>query len=115
MKAPKTSVFAALLFGVTIAVFSRGINADFVNWDDDINILTNPHIRGFSLENLKWIWTDTSYLRRYLPLGWLGWIVQFQLFGLNPWSWHLGNVLLHGVNSVLVFLLIRILLQLGSQ
>ncbi|HUR47658.1 MAG TPA: hypothetical protein VMZ27_17375 [Candidatus Saccharimonadales bacterium] len=83
------------------------MRSDFVAWDDNINIYGNPHIRGLTLENLRWIATDTSYVRRYIPLAWLGWAVQFQICGLNPGSWHFGDILLHAFNAVLVFLIIE--------
>ncbi len=34
-------------------------------------------------------------------------MLDCQLFGLNPWGHHLTSVLLHAVNTVLVFLLLR--------
>ncbi len=34
-------------------------------------------------------------------------MVDCQLFGLKPWGHHLTSVLLHAVNTVLVFLLLR--------
>ncbi len=38
---------------------------------------------------------------------WLSHQLACQLFGLNPWGHHLINVLLHAINTVLVFLLLR--------
>jgi tetratricopeptide (TPR) repeat protein len=114
MRAPNNFLFATLLFGVTFAVFSRSINADFVHWDDDINIYDNAHLESLSSQNVTWMLTDSTYVRRYMPLGWLGWSMERSIFGLNPVSYHLGNVLLHGLNAVLVFLLIRGLFACSS-
>ncbi|HEY0455678.1 MAG TPA: hypothetical protein VGE41_04845 [Verrucomicrobiae bacterium] len=111
MKIPKTGWLAVLLFAVTIALFSKASTADFVQWDDDINIYSNEHIQGLTAENWRWIWTDTSYVRRYIPLGWLAWAVQYQLFGPNPAAFHSFNLLLHGLSAVLLFLIIRRLLR----
>src|SRR5438045_209679 len=102
MRVPKAFALPVLVFALTVAVFSSAITADFVQWDDDINIYRNPHIRGLSAESWKWAWTDTSYMRRYVPIAWLSCIVQFQLFGIHPWSWHFFNLVLLGLNTSLV-------------
>ena len=34
-------------------------------------------------------------------------MLDHQFYGLNPWGYHLTNVLLHAVNTVLLFLVLR--------
>src|SRR6185436_3371458 len=93
---------AALVAVVTLSVFSVTYTADFVPWDDDINIYGNPHIRGITAESLKWMFTDTTYVHRYMPVGWLALAIDYQLAGgLNPTTYHAGNLLLHTINAVL--------------
>jgi tetratricopeptide (TPR) repeat protein len=82
-------------------------------WDDDVNIYGNPHLAELTLKSLKWMFTDASYIRRYVPFTWLGWGFNYQAFGLAPWSYHLGNVLLHSLNAYLIFLLSRRLFELA--
>src|SRR6266542_108012 len=103
-----------IILAVTFAVFSRSLQAGFVHWDDDI-VYDNPHIRGLDWQRIYWMFTDLHYLWRYMPLTWLGWAVTYELFGLNPFGYHLGNVLFHCANAVLVFLLLRKLLLIGTQ
>jgi len=43
---------------VTIIAFSTSINNEFVNWDDDVNLLENPNMQAFDWENIKGIFTD---------------------------------------------------------
>ncbi len=102
-----------LLTATIWAVFHGAAHAEFLNWDDDINITNNPHVRGLTAENLRWMFTDTEYVRRYMPLGWLSWACQFQWFGRNPASYHLGNILLHSLSAVLLLLVLRRLLLLA--
>ena len=94
------------------AVYGAARHGAFVVWDDDYNIQQNPHLSGLTWENLRWMFTDTAYSRRYFPLTWLGWNVEHDLFGLTPYSAHLGNVLFHLFNTVLVFLVIKAALRL---
>ena len=94
------------------AVFGGTRHGAFVVWDDDYNLQQNPHLGGLTWENLRWMFTDTAYSRRYFPLTWLGWNVQHDLFGLTPYSAHLGNVLFHLLNTVLVFFVIQSALRI---
>jgi hypothetical protein len=111
VRLPAASILALIIFAATVLLFTNHVGADFLQFDDDVNITGNPHIRGLTADNWKWIWTDASYVRRYIPLAWLGWALQFQIFGPSAWSWHLVNILLHAVNAVLIFFLIKKLLE----
>jgi Flp pilus assembly protein TadD len=81
-------------------------------WDDDENFLKNLHYRGFGWENLKWMFT-TFYLTSYQPLGWMLSALDYRIWGLNPFGYHLTNLILHGLNAVCLYLLSRRLLEIG--
>src|SRR4029434_3318977 len=91
-------------------VFWPALSADFVEWDDNLNIYGNPHVRGLTVENLRWMFTDVTYARRYMTLGWLGWAVNHAVFGLGPRACHTGNLLFHAANAVLIYVLFARLL-----
>lgn len=78
---------------------------DFVNWDDTWYVLRNPYLGSWELSNLKAIATDVIN-RNYAPLTIFTYLVEHTLFGTEPAGYHIFNVLLHAVNSVLVFALI---------
>ena len=106
----------ALLLTITLSVFSTVRQADFVHWDDGVNIYQNPHIRGVTAESLRWMFTDMNYIPRYMPLGWLSLAVDYDLAGkFNPATYHVGNLLLHCLNALLVFALLKRLLQLDAS
>lgn len=89
---------AWLVFAVTVLVFSRSLWGDFLDWDDQSNLVFNPHYRGF---NLRWI-LGLHFVHWY-PLTWLSFSLDHALWGLEPFGFHLTNVLLHGANAALFF------------
>lgn len=111
----KREAFLLIFIGLTTwCVFAPTLSADFVEWDDDVEIYQNPNLGPLDGARLRWMFTDTGYLWRYQPLGWLGWFINYQFGGLNPFGYHLGNVLLHCLTAGLVFLVLRKLLMLGA-
>jgi tetratricopeptide (TPR) repeat protein len=101
-------LIAALLALVTITLYWPAMRHDFVNFDDPDYVTANPHVQGgLTWSGLKWAFCNTEQAAYWAPLMWLSHMLACQLFGLNPWGHHLINVLLHAVNTVLVFLLLR--------
>ena len=94
----------ALIAGLT---FLPALGAGFVEWDDEISIYLNPHIRHLDWASLRWMFTDVHYNPRYMPLTWLDWALTYRLVGLRPFAYHLGSVLLHAANALLLFGFIR--------
>ena len=103
-----------VLLAITLAVFSRVCGHEFVHFDDNFNIYGNPHIQGLTWEHLKWMFTYNGYAPRYMPLGWLCYAVDYQLFGLNPQAFHTVNLLLHLLNVTLLFFLLKRLVLLAG-
>lgn len=89
-------------------VFSPCLQNSFVNLDDPDYITENPAIRSLSFENLKKIFSTTT-LTSYCPLTILSFALEYHFFGLSSTAIHLDNVLLHVLNGLLVFSLIRYL------
>jgi protein O-mannosyl-transferase len=102
------------LFLVTLAVFSPVLAAGFVQWDDDISLAQNAHVQGLDWGRLAWMFSDAGYAMRYKPLTWLTYALVYQCCGLNPFAYHLVNLVFHCLNAVLVFVIIRRLLALSS-
>jgi tetratricopeptide (TPR) repeat protein len=104
-------VWPLALAAVVLAVFFPATRGAFLAWDDDINIQTNLRLSALTWDNVQWMFTDVSHMRRFVPLTWLGWAIEYRLVGLTPWSTHAGNVFLHALNAVLVWLVVRSLLR----
>jgi Tfp pilus assembly protein PilF len=100
-------LIAALLALVTIALYWPATRCDFVSYDDNLVVTSNVHVQnGLSLENLKWAFVNPVN-SIWHPLTVLSHMLDCQLFGLKPWGHHLTSVLLHALNTVLVFMLLQ--------
>jgi len=55
-------IIAALVAIVTFAVFLPALQNGFINWDDDLYVYENPHIRSLDFGLLKWSFTDTRLM-----------------------------------------------------
>ena len=56
-------------------------------------------------DSIKWAFTS-SEADNWHPVTWISHIIDYQLFKLKPWGHHLGNILLHAVNTALLYLLL---------
>jgi protein O-mannosyl-transferase len=106
-------ILPLLLFLFTATLFSPSLRDDFVAWDDNHTFYENPHIQGLDAARLRWMLTDVRYSMRYKPLSWLEYALIFEAGGMKPFAYHLIGLLFHSANAVLVYFLLRRLLQLG--
>ncbi len=98
-------VLSLLLFLVVLGVFFPVTGNDFVSYDDHSYVTENLHVQqGLNWESVRWAF-HTYARANWHPLTWLSHILDCQLFGLKPWGHHLTSVLLHGLNTALLFLL----------
>jgi tetratricopeptide (TPR) repeat protein len=90
----------------TFIAFVPSLSAGFVAWDDQTNFLENPHYRGLAWQNLHWMWSN-FLLGHFVPLSWMTLGLDFVVWGMNPFGYHLTNVALHTGNAVLMYFLAR--------
>src|SRR5439155_21822245 len=102
----------ALIALVTFATFLPALHNQFVNWDDDKNFLENPHYRGLGWTHLRWMWRTTQ-LGHYIPLTWMTLGLDYSLWGMNPFGYHLTSLLLHAATAVVFFFVARRILTLA--
>jgi len=98
---------------LTAAAFLPTLSGSFLNWDDNVNFLDNPAYRGLGREQVRWAFTSVSF-GHYIPLTRLSWSLNWVLGGMDPWGYHLVNVLVHATNAVLVYFVARRLLASAS-
>jgi tetratricopeptide (TPR) repeat protein len=99
---------------VTFLVFSPGLRNGFVQWDDYINLIGNPHYRGLGWSQIRWMFTSTL-MGHYIPITWLTFGLDYTLWGMNPLGYHLTNTLIHSANATLFYLIaVRLLAKTTS-
>jgi protein O-mannosyl-transferase len=105
-------VVPAALALTTLIVFLPALNAEFVNWDDDVNFLLNPNYRGLGAAQLQWMFTN-FLMGNYIPFTWMTFGLDYVVWGMNPAGYHLTNILLHAANAVLFYFIALHLLRLS--
>lgn len=95
-------VWAVLLFAATLLVYAQVWGFGFANMDDP-EYVGNPVVwQGITLRSLKWSLTATVEAN-WIPLTWISFMLDTNLYGYRPGGYHLTNVLLHAANGVLLF------------
>jgi protein O-mannosyl-transferase len=88
-------------------IFGRTGEYGFVNYDDGSYVYGNSHVfGGLSMAGAAWAFTHV-HSQNWHPLTTLSHMLDCQLFGVKPGGPHLINVLLHAVNVLLLFLVLR--------
>jgi tetratricopeptide (TPR) repeat protein len=96
----QAAVFAAgALVAVVFICYANSLGNDFV-FDDEFLVPAYSRVQTFSqLVN--------TLLDSYRPMRNVSYAIDFLVWGLKPFGFHLTNVLIHAANVVLVFALIR--------
>jgi Flp pilus assembly protein TadD/4-amino-4-deoxy-L-arabinose transferase-like glycosyltransferase len=96
-----------LLAIVTAVVYWQIGQHQFINLDDDVYVYENPAVQaGLTARGFWWAFT-TFTAANWHPLTWLSHMLDAQLFGLNAGSHLRTNLLLHILNSLLLFVALR--------
>lgn len=103
-------IFLLSFIGVLTFILYLGTLAFPFVMDDTLQVVNNLLIRSW--HNLPQAWTRDLWLNfthsvYYRPLFTTWSILNYSLFQLQPWGWHLGAVLLHIFASLSVFFVAR--------
>jgi tetratricopeptide (TPR) repeat protein len=89
----------------TLAVYLPVRSNAFV-YDDYDYIINNRMVQnGLTWAGIRWAFT-TWHSGNWHPLAWISHMLDCQLFGLNAGPQHVVNVIFHGANAALLFLLL---------
>ncbi|MCP3983751.1 MAG: tetratricopeptide repeat protein [bacterium] len=96
----RVGLLALLLVGMTLAAYAPALEAGFV-WDDDDYVTANPLLAA--PDGLWRIWFTMDAPSQYVPMVYSALRLQYAFFGLEPFGYHLVNVLLQAVNALLIW------------
>jgi len=88
----------------TLAVFLPALWNGFVDWDDVTNFVDNLNYRGLGLAQLHWMWTS-HLMNRYIPITWMTLGLDYTIWDMNPFGYHLTSILWHAANAVIFYFL----------
>jgi len=89
---------------LTVVLYAGAMRNGFTHWDDDLYVTANSLITELSIDSVTRAFT-TKVDANYLPLTLLTFMVEYAIVGLDPWLYHLTNVVLHGITAWLVWTL----------
>ncbi|MFC1452509.1 hypothetical protein ACFLSJ_04105, partial [Verrucomicrobiota bacterium] len=100
----KTWVGPALVVAAIVAVYAPVHAYRFLEWDDEALILNNPHIG-----HITHFWTTLEH-GLFAPVTFSAWSLLYRAAGFHAGTFHLANLVVHILNALLVYALLRFLL-----
>ena len=96
---------AAAILLLVFAAYAPALRGEYL-WDDDVLLTQNPLIPA--ADGLKRIWFSTEP-HDYFPLTLTTLWIEWRLWGMNSTGYHVINVLLHALGSLLLWRVLRAL------
>lgn len=91
----------------TLALYWQVTGFEFTNYDDNKFVTENPAVLGgLTLKGLRWAFT-TGFMGNWHPLTWISHMLDCELFHQAAGMHHLVNVVIHALNTLLLFVVLR--------
>jgi protein O-mannosyl-transferase len=92
-----------ILIAAIAAVYAPVRHFGFLSWDDPDYVTGNSHVaQGLTWSGAWWAFTSTT-AANWHPLTWLSHMLDVQLFGMDAGAHHVTNLLIHTLNTLLLF------------
>jgi hypothetical protein len=108
-----------VLTAVSAGLYANTLDNSFFIWDDQNLIVQNGFIRDLSGIPFLFTpdyWQSHPYSGQYRALRTVSFALDYHFWGLNPFGYHLTNVLLHCLNVLLIYwLAFRVLSFAGPR
>ncbi len=116
----KRPFYLKLLLVIIISlIFFKVCLNDFVKWDDDFNIYENTLLSPVTFDNVLEFW-KAPFLYLYIPLTYTCWAIEAFISQkiwidktnplFNSTIYHIDNLVLHIINAIVIFEIIKLLL-----
>ncbi|PKN66573.1 MAG: hypothetical protein CVU52_10645, partial [Deltaproteobacteria bacterium HGW-Deltaproteobacteria-10] len=103
------ALICMVLAVLTVAAFWQLKDCGFIKFDDNLFVYQNAYVKsGLNWNSIRQAFS-TELLERagWVPLTWLSLMLDTEILGFHPSSYHLSNLLLHLINTILLFLILR--------
>lgn len=101
-------MLVAVLVLLVLATFWPSLANDFLNYDDPHYITENQQVQaGLTFAGVRWAFANIEQTANWHPVTWLSHMADCELFGRSPRGHHFTNVLLHALNTALLFTLLN--------
>ncbi|MCF6367021.1 MAG: tetratricopeptide repeat protein [Bacteroidales bacterium] len=113
-----TFLWLFLIVVLTTVAYYPTFDNEITSWDDEFYLNDNPYLKDLSAESIKTLFkTDTYYMGNYHPLSMVSLSIDYAIGGedkngnINPFLYHLTNLVLHILVSLFVFWFVLLLLK----
>jgi len=94
------------LIVATFCIYSQIQDHEFINYDDNKYVTESSLVQaGLTNENIIQVFT-TTHFGGWIPITSISYMLDYQLYGLNPKGFLLTNLFFHIANSLLLFLIL---------
>ena len=103
----------SLILVISIAIYSNTLKNGFV-YDDAKTIVNNTLIK--TINNLPKLFNRTDYFAAsgemsYRPVVTLTYFIDYAIYGLKPYGYHLTNLIIHSINGVMLYIFLTLLFK----
>jgi hypothetical protein len=104
-----TTIMLVIIVVFAFGVYFNALYNGFV-YDDELQVLENPWIKDVRhlpdiFSKSVWSFYYVNAANYYRPLMHVIYMLNYYVFGLTPWGFHLVNILFHVANTVLIFII----------
>ena len=103
-------IYILLIISIVI-VYGRASRYPVVIFDDPGYISNAKPEEGGSVPSfdiIKRAFTE-EYMANWVPLTWVSYMFDYFLFGLKPSTYHVTNIMMHIINTLLLFTILRVM------
>ncbi|MBM4388585.1 MAG: hypothetical protein FJ088_12645, partial [Deltaproteobacteria bacterium] len=106
----KTGILLILPASAVLLIYAQTLEFDFVNWDDNLYVTENRGVSSPEEAGIRELML-TSYLGYPVPLTILSYRLDYLFNGLDPFYFHLANLIIF---IAIVYLLMSLMISTGS-
>ncbi|MDP3113131.1 MAG: tetratricopeptide repeat protein [Thermodesulfovibrionales bacterium] len=108
LKSRKSIIFIVIC---TAIVYINSLSNGFV-WDDNVLLVPNEAYKKLDFGRI--FFTKVNFLE-YLPFRDLSYVIDYQIWGMNPFGFHLTNLLLYLISLIVLFNMVKNIAILSGE